>query len=367
MDIRVYKETDFHTSKWTGGTTTELAIFPQTSKYLERNFIWRLSTAVCELEETTFSKLPDFDRVLMVLEGDVVLAHQDVRAIRLGELEQDSFDGAYHTKSFGKIKDYNLMVAKGNKGLLDVITPTAESKALNFDRDEDSNLTHFDVTLYCRDGYAAVTAGNDTYMLQPGQQLVASFDAEEEIKMSVMGEGTLIRGQISYRYQPEETGPTYIPPEPMTFKDFKTCIFLANTQFRGAKYIFKSLKTTWYDEELTKGIKKAESLYLTMVVFVIGTLAISLWGLSHFTAPWQWVMAAILWVALDLFVISPLIYLPFMPKPVHKHIKPLDQLTPYEQKIYEANLGRNEQLEKVMKKYERSAKKIYDKDGNRIQ
>ena len=97
MDIRVYKETDFHTSKWTGGTTTELAIFPQTSKYLERNFIWRLSTAVCELEETTFSKLPDFDRVLMVLEGDVVLAHQDVRAIRLGELEQDSFDGAYHT------------------------------------------------------------------------------------------------------------------------------------------------------------------------------------------------------------------------------------------------------------------------------
>lgn len=367
MDIRVYKETDFHTSKWTGGTTTELAIFPQTSKYLDRNFIWRLSTAVCALEETTFSKLPDYDRVLMVLEGDVVLAHQDVRVSRLGELEQDSFDGAYHTKSFGKITDYNLMVAKGNRGMLDVITPREESQALHFERDESSGFDHFDVTLYCRDGYAAVTVGTETFMLMPGQQLVAGFTAGEDVKMSVMGEGTLIRGQISYRYQPEELGPTIIPKEKTTFKDFKTCIFLANTQFRGAKYLFKSIQNTWYDEELSAGIKRAESLYLTMVVFVLGVLGISLWGLNVFTAAWQWIVAALLWIGLDIFVISPLIYLPFMPKPVHKHIKDIDKLTPYEQQVYEKNLGKNEQLEKLMKKYERSAKKIYDKDGNRIQ
>ena len=88
MEYKIYKETDFITSKWTGGTTRQLAIFPQESKYLERNFVWRLSSATCDLEETTFSKLPDYDRVLMVLSGDVVLAHQilgkDLAALQNG-------------------------------------------------------------------------------------------------------------------------------------------------------------------------------------------------------------------------------------------------------------------------------------------
>ena len=370
MDIKVYKQEDFQVSKWTGGTTKQLAIFPETSKYLDRNFIWRLSTATCDLEETTFSKLPDYDRVLMVLEGNVVLAHQDVRAIRLGELEQDSFDGAYHTKSFGKITDYNLMVAKGNKGLLDVITAKEESAELTFDAEVDEvgeDFERFDVTLYCRDGYATVTVGSETFMLMPGQQMVVSCTQSEEIKMSVMGDGTLVRGQIFYNYHPEELGPTIIPKEKASFKDFKTCIFLSNTQFHGARFIFKSIKKTWYDEELTAAIKKVESFYLTVIAFLAGAFVIAFAGLNNFTESWQWIVSVIGWVLVDFFVVSPLIYLPFMPKPVHKHIKDIEKLTPYEQRVYEENLGRNERMEKVMKRYEKSGKIRYDKNGERIQ
>ena len=353
MNIKIYKSEDYTPSRWTGGTTTQLAIFPEDSDYLKRNFIWRLSTATCDLEETTFSKLPDYDRVLMVLKGDVVLAHQDVRVARLGELEQDRFDGGYHTKSFGKITDYNLMTAKGNKGYLDVIELTADSKELEFEKDEE--LERFDVTFYCRDGYATITAGSETFMLMPGQQMVASFVSGEEVKMSVMGDGTLIRGQIFYDYRPEELGPTIIPREKTSFADFKTCVFLANTQFHGAKHIFKSLKTTWYDEALSKGIKRVESLYLTTIVFIIGFLAIAFGGLSVFTAPWQWWLAIGGWVLADIFVLSPLIYLPFMPKPVKPHIKDINNLTPYEQGVYEVELGRNERLEKILKKYKNSS------------
>lgn len=353
MNIKIYKSEDYTPSRWTGGTTTQLAIFPEDSDYLKRNFIWRLSTATCDLEETTFSKLPDYDRVLMVLKGDVVLAHQDVRVARLGELEQDRFDGGYHTKSFGKITDYNLMTAKGNKGYLDVIELTADSKELEFEKDEE--LERFDVTFYCRDGYATITAGSETFMLMPGQQMVASFVSGEEVKMSVMGDGNLIRGQIFYDYRPEELGPTIIPREKTSFADFKTCVFLANTQFHGAKHIFKSLKTTWYDEALSKGIKRVESLYLTTIVFIIGFLAIAFGGLSVFTAPWQWWLAIGGWVLADIFVLSPLIYLPFMPKPVKPHIKDINNLTPYEQGVYEAEQGRNERLEKILKKYKNSS------------
>ncbi len=353
MNIKIYKSEDYTPSKWTGGTTTQLAIFPEMSDYLKRNFIWRLSTATCDLEETTFSKLPDYDRVLMVLKGDVVLAHQDVRVTRLGELEQDRFDGGYHTKSFGKITDYNLMTAKGNKGYLDVIELTAESKELEFEKDEE--LERFDVTFYCRDGYATVTVGTETFMLMPGQQMVASFASGDDVKMSVMGDGTLIRGQIFYDYKPEELGPTIIPKEPVSFQDFKTCIFLANTQFHGAKHIFKSLKTTWYDEALSKGIKKAESLYLTTVVFLVGFLVIAFGGLNVFDAAWQWALVIGGWILADIFVVSPLIYLPFMPKPVKPHIKDINNLTPYEQGVYESEQGRNERVEKIMKKYKNSS------------
>lgn len=353
MNIKIYKSEDYTPSRWTGGTTTQLAIFPESSDYLKRNFIWRLSTATCDLEETTFSKLPDYDRVLMVLKGDVVLAHQDVRVTRLGELEQDRFDGGFQTKSFGKITDYNLMTAKGNKGYLDVVELTAESKELEFEK--DAELECFDATFYCRDGYATITVGSETFMLMPGQQMVASFDASEEVKMSVMGDGTLIRGQIFYNYKPEELGPTVIPQEKVSFKDFKTCIFLANTQFHGAKYFFKSLKTTWYDEALSKGIKKAESLYLTTVVFLLGFLVIAFGGLNVFTETWQWVLSIGGWILGDIFVVSPLIYLPFMPKPVHKHIKDINNLTPYEQSVYESELGRNERVEKIMRKYKNSS------------
>ena len=45
-----------------------------------------------------------------------------------------------------------------------------------------------------------------------------------------------------------------------------------------------------------------------------------------------------------------------MPKPIRKHIKEIDKLTPYEQKVRNAELGRNERVEKMMKKYKNSGR-----------
>ncbi|MBQ6370311.1 MAG: HutD family protein, partial [Firmicutes bacterium] len=80
MNFRVIKKEQQKESNWSGGKTYELAIFPEDAKYLDRDFIWRLSTANSDREESSFTKLPDYDRILMVLEGDVVLAHGDVRS-----------------------------------------------------------------------------------------------------------------------------------------------------------------------------------------------------------------------------------------------------------------------------------------------
>jgi len=365
MDYRIYKDQDFRKSNWTGGTTTQLAIFPEDSKYLERNFIWRLSSATCDLDETTFSKLPDYDRVLMVLEGNAVLVHQNVRTARLGELEQDRFDGGYVTKSFGKITDYNLMVAKGCQGFLDVIEPGENNQKL-----ESEMLPEYQChteALFCKEGYAAVDIGGDTQMLTPGQQLVVNCLGDERADLSVMGEGTLIRAQIFYNDLRDEMMPTAIPAEKATFDDFKACIYLSNTQFRGAKFIFKKMKKQWYDEALSGAIRKVERLYLPFFVTVIGACLVLGIGFERFEGPLQWTLAMVGWFLIDILLISPLIYFAAVPKPVRKHIKDIDHLTPYEAAVREKELNTNEQLEKLLKKYKKSGRQIhYDENGNGI-
>ena len=363
MEYKIYKEDDFRISSWTGGKTKQLAIFPERAEYLERNFIWRLSSATCEKEESDFSKLADFDRVLMVLEGDVVLAHQDVRVARLRELEQDSFDGGYHTKSFGKITDYNLILAKGNKGFLDVITPGADSQTPETEQYPEYEL--FTQGYYCRDGFAAITIDGETVMVTPGQQLIVNCSNGTRPAISVMGEGHLIRAQIFYDYHQEEMGPTIIPKEKATFDDYRACVFLANTQFRGAGFFFKRLKKQWYDEELNTAIRKIERLYLTFFIATFGFAGIAAYGIDRFST-WEWFFWLIGWFLIDIFLISPLLYFAVVPKPVRKHIKDIDHLTPYEQKVLEKQQATNERLDRLLKKYKNSGRYQYDEDGNRI-
>ena len=69
MEYRIYRESDFRVSNWTGGKTRQLAIFPENASYLERNFLWRLSSATCEKEESQFTRLPDFDQGAFCIGG----------------------------------------------------------------------------------------------------------------------------------------------------------------------------------------------------------------------------------------------------------------------------------------------------------
>lgn len=356
MEYSIFKADSFQTSAWTGGKTTELAIFPETSSYVERNFTWRLSTAVCEQEETTFSKLPGFDRVLLVLEGNVVLAHQDVRVSRLSAMEQDRFDGAYLTKSFGKITDYNLMVAKGNLGFLDILPLTEESG--HFIGESHPSYNCQATTLYLKEGYAAISIHGKTEMLKAGDQMVIRAYGDEEIGFSAMGEGELIRGQIFYHYQAEETEPTVIPARKGTFEDYKTCVYLANTQFRGARFIFRKLNTIWFDEELSRAIKKIEGLFLPFILCFAGFFGLALWGVSADWEPIQWISTFAGWLLIDIFLISPLMYFAVVPKPTKAHIKDIDKLTPYEQKVRERQMNTNEQVEKILKKYKNSGRNL---------
>lgn len=110
---------DFKTTNWSGGTTTELFIWPETGSYSNRNFDFRLSTATVEVEESVFTPLSGVARTLMVLAGEMELIHEGQHSKRLGPFDQDHFQGGWTTNSVGKCSDFNLMCQGKTKGELE--------------------------------------------------------------------------------------------------------------------------------------------------------------------------------------------------------------------------------------------------------
>jgi len=94
---------------WSGGTTTELFIFPLTSDYHKRNFQFRLSTATVEKDKSDFTRLIGISRKLMVLDGKITLNHKDHYSRQINKFDVDEFEGDWKTSSIGKCTDFNLM------------------------------------------------------------------------------------------------------------------------------------------------------------------------------------------------------------------------------------------------------------------
>jgi environmental stress-induced protein Ves len=99
------------TTTWTGGTTTQLFIFPETADYQKRDFQFRLSTATVEIERSDFTPLPGFSRKLLVLDGEIILNHKDHYTAQLKKFDVDSFVGDWKTSCIGKCTDFNLIIS----------------------------------------------------------------------------------------------------------------------------------------------------------------------------------------------------------------------------------------------------------------
>lgn len=170
---------DYKTTEWSGGMTTELSIAPEGSVYADRDFLWRLSSATVELEESDFTSLPDYDRIIMMLKGDISLSHNNDNWIDLPEFTPHSFDGADATASKGKVVDFNLMLRKGKCAGHVVPLRMEEGEGCDV-RSILTEMPEYDAVLvYCYRGMLTVTLENGTdYRLDSGDtlKLTGSFE-----------------------------------------------------------------------------------------------------------------------------------------------------------------------------------------------
>ncbi|WP_129597263.1 HutD family protein [Anaerophilus nitritogenes] len=186
MSIKIIRAKEQKESLWSGGSTKEIYIYPQKTSYEERNFDIRISRAVVVDEKSTFTKLKEFDRKLMILDGSLEIQHTlpEGECIKnhLKPYEVTSFDGGWDTTSIGKVSDFNLMMKKGLKGdLKRLVVHENEKIQLQF---HNKRLA----LLYCLNGVVEIYIQEETYnkqFLYDGDVLVIENANNQNIKDSI--------------------------------------------------------------------------------------------------------------------------------------------------------------------------------------
>jgi environmental stress-induced protein Ves len=178
MTINIFKAADFKTTKWSGGSTTELYIYPSISNFAAGNFNFRISSATVEIEKSNFTVLPEVSRQLMVLSGSIKVSHKNHHEIQLNKNEIDSFDGGWETSAIGTCVDFNLMIKGNTKGKISSFLVSANKKE-NFQLDSNCKFIIF----YAFEEKLQFNFGSEKRNLNQGELLVIKHPMEEVIKL----------------------------------------------------------------------------------------------------------------------------------------------------------------------------------------
>ncbi|SRX55463.1 Protein Ves [Aequorivita sp. CIP111184] len=167
LKITIHSPKQFNTSQWSGGSTTQLYIFPANATYAERNFELRISTAKVAVEESTFTALPGIDRKLMILEGAITITHKGQYSTKLKPFEVAEFSGDWKTTAVGTCTDFNVMTTGKQQSKLYHIAMDAGSDYTLRPKEKCKNLF-----LYATSGSIQIQLRNENYILETGNLMV---------------------------------------------------------------------------------------------------------------------------------------------------------------------------------------------------
>lgn len=164
-------QADYVHSVWSGGATTQLLIAPAGADYAARDFLWRVSSATVELDESDFTALPDYERLIATLRGGITLTHGGGAPIKLRPYEVHAFSGGVGTHSRGRCTDFNLMLRRGRaEGSMEAVLLDAEERQALTTEGSDQTL------FYAAEGACTVTVDTEQLELRCGESLLCSGD-----------------------------------------------------------------------------------------------------------------------------------------------------------------------------------------------
>lgn len=170
MNVKLIRKERLQTNRWAGGTTTELAIYPQGADYGKRDFIWRVSSATVDDEESEFTRLDGVERILMILDGEIWLRHDDSDETHLARYDQTRFRGERKTTSRGRATDFNLMMKGAAHGFAEVCRAGGEPLLITDSIDLKERGLRFDLFYAVTDIIIEVNGQN--YRLFDGDVII---------------------------------------------------------------------------------------------------------------------------------------------------------------------------------------------------
>ncbi len=192
MNCEIIRAKEFVKNTWSGGTTTQLFIYPLEAEYKKRDFLFRISTATVEVETSQFTMLPGVSRKLMVLDGKMKLVHENQYTQQLAKFEVDSFNGDWNTTSYGKCKDFNLMTTGKTNG---------ELSALCIEKNEkiEFNISEFChwVLIYNYTGNVEIYSDDVCYTLNAGDLFIVNEITTSTLLFAGIENSTLVISEIN--------------------------------------------------------------------------------------------------------------------------------------------------------------------------
>jgi environmental stress-induced protein Ves len=191
MKYSARKAEDFILSKWSGGSTTQLFIYPTKANYAARDFDFRISTATVEVEKSAFTALPGFSRKLMILDGEIEITHKHRFSKTVKKFEVESFEGDWETSSIGLCTDFNVMTNSHFKSELypQVIYNGQHQKVRTL---EDSNF----LFIYLWQGKLLIQIDDDHFSISERDLLVIQKPKDTKINIIATKDSQIICTEI---------------------------------------------------------------------------------------------------------------------------------------------------------------------------
>lgn len=179
----VRTEKDYKVSKWSGGDTTELYLYPEDGDYKSGNFQLRISSATVEVDRSEFTSLPGVDRYLMIFQGHLDMIHGEKEKVSLEPYEVDHFDGGVPTVSYGKVVDFNLMLKNGARGRMEALClETGQEWKVTPEKDENF------LAIYVREGLVLI---GDVELGPHELGVIRQWNTKAEIKVAARKQSRL--------------------------------------------------------------------------------------------------------------------------------------------------------------------------------
>ncbi len=97
-------------SLWTGGSTYQYFLYPKTSSYTEKNFLFRISSATIEQTPSVFTQFTGYTRYLLMMDNDLDVTVNGIQKLfKKQETFLFSSDDTVISSSLGT--DFNWMVS----------------------------------------------------------------------------------------------------------------------------------------------------------------------------------------------------------------------------------------------------------------